>query len=71
MRLYSLKLSVKQQDGSYALVRDLVPVKDPATGNPIFWDKVSETYFRNGGKYLLSGGGAEREFEGAFVLTFR
>ena len=71
VRLYSLKLSVKQQDGSYALVRDLVPVKDPATGNPIFWDKVSETYFRNGGKYLLSGGGAEREFEGAFVLTFR
>ena len=71
VRLYSLKLREKQQDGSYALVRDLVPVKDPATGAPVLWDKVTETYFRNAGKYLLAGGGAERDFEGPFVLTIR
>ena len=70
-RCYGFKLRVKQTDGSYELVRDLVPVKDPATGNPIFWDRVSETYFRNAGKYLFAGGGAEREFEGAFVLVVR
>jgi hypothetical protein len=68
VRLYSLKLREKQQDDSYVLVRDLVPVLDPATGAPVLWDKVTETYFRNGGKYLLAGGGAERDFEGAFVL---
>ena len=62
VRLYKLKLREKQQDGSYALVRDLVPVRDPATGAPALWDKVTETYFRNSGKYLLSGGGAERPF---------
>ena len=56
VRLYSLKLRVKQQDGTYAPARDLVPVKDPATGAPVLWDRVSETYFRNGGKYLLAGG---------------
>ena len=71
VRLYKLKLSQKQQDGSYALVRDLVPVLDPVTGAPVLWDKVTETYFRNGGKYLLAGGGAERDFEGAFVLSVR
>ena len=62
VRLYKLKLREKQQDGSYALVRDLVPVRDPATGAPALWDKVTETYFRNSGKYLLSGGGSERPF---------
>ena len=71
VRLYSLKLNVKQQDGTYAPVRDLVPVKDPSTGAPVLWDRVSETYFRNAGKYLLAGGGAERDFEGPFVLTIR
>ena len=71
VRLYKLKLSQKQQDGSYALVRDLVPVLDPATGAPVLWDRVTETYFRNGGKYLLAGGGAQREFEGAFTLVVR
>ena len=62
VRLYKLKLRQKQQDGKYALVRDLVPVRDPATGAPVLWDKVTETYFRNAGKYLLAGGGWERPF---------
>ena len=56
VRVYSLKLREKQQDGSYSLVRDLVPVRDPLTGGAALWDKVSETYFRNSGKYMLAGG---------------
>ena len=71
VRLYKLKLCQKQQDGSYALVRDLVPVLDPATGAPVLWDKVTETYFRNGGKYLLAGGGAERPIESPFLMIVR
>ena len=71
VRLYSLKLRVKQQDGTYAPVRDLVPVKDPTTGAPILWDNVTETYFRNAGKYLLAGGGAERKFDNGFVILVR
>ena len=70
VRLYRLKLNVKQ-DGTYVPARDLVPVKDPATGAPVLWDKVSETYFRNAGKYLLAGGGVERELDGAFMLIVR
>ncbi len=70
-RLYSLKLRVKQQNGAFALARDLVPVRDPATGAPVLWDKVTETYFRNAGKYLLAGGGAERDFNGAFMMIVR
>jgi hypothetical protein len=70
-RVYSLKLRVKQDGGTYAPVRDLVPVIDPVTGGGALWDKVSETYFRNAGKYLLAGGGAEREMEIPFVLTVR
>jgi hypothetical protein len=71
VRLYSLKLREKQQDGSYALVRDLVPVKDPATDAPVLWDRVTETYFRNGGKYLLAGGGEERPFTPALMIYIR
>ena len=71
VRLYWLKLRQKQQDGSYALVRDFVPVKDPATGAPVLWDNVTETYFRNAGKYLLAGGGAERKFDSGFVILVR
>ena len=71
VRVYSLKLSVKQSNGTYALVHDLVPVRDPATGGGALWDRVGKRYYRNGGKYFLVGGGAEREFEGAFVLTVR
>ena len=70
-RCYGLKISVKQQDGSYALMRDFVPVRDPATGGAALWDKISETIFRNDGKYLLAGGGEERAFEEAFVLSVR
>lgn len=71
VRLYSLKLSVKQQDGTYKLARDLVPVRDPATGAPVLWDNVTETYFRNGGKYLLAGGGAERPFDSGMTIIVR
>ena len=71
VRLYSLKLKVKQQDGTYALARDLVPVKDPATGAPVLWDRVSETYFRNAGKYLLAGGGTERPLDGGVRIIVR
>ena len=71
VRLYRLKLSVKQQDGTYKLARDLVPVKDPATGAPVLWDNVTESYFRNGGKYLLAGGGAERPFDSGMTIIVR
>ena len=70
-RCRSVKLSVKQQDGSYALARDLVPVRDPVTGGGALWDKVSQTYFRNGGKYMLIGGGEERPLLPPFVLVVR
>ena len=71
VRLYKLKLRQKQQDGTYALVRDLVPVRDPATGAPVLWDNVTETYFRNVGKYLLAGGGAERPFDSGAQIIVR
>lgn len=71
IRLYKLKLREKQQDGSYALVRDFVPVRDPATGAPVLWDRVTETYFRNNGKYLFAGGGAERPFGLGFMMSLR
>lgn len=70
-RCRSLKLSVKQQDGTYALVRDLVPVLDPVTGGAAFWDKATETFFRNAGKYRLAGGGTGRAFQGAFMMIVR
>ena len=56
---------------AYALVRDLVPVKDPATDAPVLWDNVTETYFRNAGKYLLAGGGAERPFDSGVTIIVR
>ena len=72
VRLYRLRLNVKQDGATtYVPARDLVPVKDPGTGAPVLWDKVTQTYFRNAGKYLLAGGGAERVFEGAFTLVVR
>lgn len=70
-RVYSLKLRAKQQDGSYAPVRDFVPVRDPLTGGAALWDRVSETYFRNGGQFLLAGGDVERPMESPFVLVVR
>ena len=71
VRLYSLKLNVKQQDGSYAPARDLIPVRDPATGAPVLWDRVTEIYFRNSGKYLLAGGGEERDMLLPFMMIIR
>ena len=71
VRLYKLKLRQKQQDGSYALVRDLVPVRDPATGGMALWDKVTESYFRNGGKYQLAGGGAERPIAPGVIISIK
>ena len=71
VRLYKLKLRQKQQDGSYALVRDLVPVLDPATGAPVLWDRVTETYFRNSGKYMLAGGGEERPLTPGLMIFVR
>ena len=71
VRVYSLKLSVKQSNGTYALVHDLIPVRDPVTGGGALWDKVSESFFRNGGKYMLIGGGEERPMLPPFVLVVR
>ena len=70
-RVYRLKFRAKQQDGSYALVHDYVPVRDPVTGGAALWDKVSESYFRNGGKYLLSGGGAERDWQSGLGIVVK
>ena len=70
-RVYSLKLRAKQQDGTYQLVRDLVPVNDPLTGGVALWDKVSERYFRNGGKFRLTGGGAEKLLYPGAVMMLR
>jgi hypothetical protein len=70
-RCRSLKLSVKQQGGSYALVRNFVPVNDPVTGGAALWDKVSKTYFRNGGKYRLAGGGNERPLDIGMAILLR
>ena len=50
-KCYSLKLYRKDINGEYTLlVRDLLPVKDPANnGSPAFYDLVSGTYLRNRG----------------------
>ena len=70
-RCRGLKLSVKQQDGTYKPVRDLVPVKDPVTGGAALWDNVTETYFRNSNLYLLAGGGKERPFVDGLTIIVR
>ncbi|MBQ6340338.1 MAG: hypothetical protein IJI36_14455 [Kiritimatiellae bacterium] len=70
-RCRGLKLGVKQQDGTYKPVRDLVPVKDPVTGGAALWDNVTETYFRNSNLYLLAGGGAERPFDSGMTIIVR
>ena len=57
-RVYKLKFWEKQPNGSYKLTREFVPcMKD---GKAMLWDRVSETFFRNRGRYLISGGGNER-----------
>ena len=69
-RVYRLKFREKQQDGSYKLTRDFVPVKKD--GKAMLWDKVSETFFRNNGKYLIVGGGRERPWrEDGTVMSIR
>lgn len=70
-RCRALRLSVRRQDGTYALARDLIPVRDPVTGGAALWDRVSERYFRNGGKYMISGGGEERPMVLPFVMVVR
>ncbi len=70
-RVYSLKLSEKQQDGSYALVRNLIPVRDPLTGGAALWDRVNEKYYRNASKFRLLGGGQERAMVLPFLMVVR
>jgi hypothetical protein len=41
------------------------------TGGAALWDKVTETYFRNSGKYMLAGGGSERPFEPGMIIIVR
>ena len=69
-RMYKLKFREKQQDGTYKLTRDFVPVmKD---GKAMLYDRVSGTFFRNKGRYLAIGGGSEREwFEGGATIVIR
>lgn len=68
-RVHALKLRVKQADGTYKLARDLVPVRHD--GLPMFWDKVSETFFRNNGRYLIAGGGTETPWKEGLCITVR
>ena len=70
-RVYRLKLREKQQNGSYALVRDLVPVK--YDGKPMLYDKVSGRFFqkKGHGAYLATGGGEERDWQVGNVMMLR
>ena len=68
-RVYRLKFREKQQDGTYKLTRDFVPVKKD--GKAMLWDKVSETFFRNNGKYLIAGGGREWKWRENTVILIR
>lgn len=70
-RVYSLKLRAKQQNGAYAPVRDLVPVRDPLTGGAALWDKVGKRYYRSGGSFRLAGGGAERPLTPGLLVILR
>ena len=68
-RVYKLKFSEKQQDGTYKLTRDFVPcMKD---GKAMLYDNVSGRYFRNKGRYLAIGGGSERPFMRGVVISIR
>ena len=66
-RVYSLKLWQKDGNGDYALVRDLVPAKAP-DGQPALYDRVSTGWFRNAGRYALSGG-AESVWRDGFIFA--
>ena len=37
----------------------------------MLWDKVTEMYFRNGGKYMLAGGGEERKLNPGMMIIVR
>ena len=63
VRLYSFKL---WQGG--ALVRDLVPIFDPADDVPALFDKVSKRYYRDNGGYSLTAGGETTPFPGAGTI---
>ena len=68
-RVYKLKFSEKQQDGTYKLTRDFVPcMKD---GKAMLYDNVSGRYFRNKGRYLAIGGGSERPFMRGTSISIR
>ena len=66
-RVYSLKLWQKDAGGDYRLVRYLVPAKT-AYDEAALWDRVSETWFRNGGTGALSAG-AESPWSDGFVIN--
>ena len=40
-------------------------------GKAMLWDRVSETFFRNKGNYLIAGGGWEREWSEGTVVVIR
>ena len=66
-RVYSLKLWQKNAtSGEYELVRDLVPAKGPE-GAAALYDRVSQTWFRNVGRYALDGG-TESPWRDGFVF---
>ena len=68
-RVYKLKFWEKQPNGSYKLTREFVPcMKD---GKAMLWDKVSETFFRNKGNYLIAGGGWEWKWHENTVILLR
>ena len=67
-RVYSLKLWQKDGNGDYRLVRYLVPAKT-AYGEAALWDRVSETWLRNGGSGALSAG-AESPFDDGLMINF-
>ncbi len=62
VRLYYMKLWRKTGTGGWALVRHLVPVVDPRDNAPALWDKVSQTFLRNGGDWHFAGAGNEYPF---------
>lgn len=69
-RVYRLKLRERQQDGSYKLVRDLVPCR--YDGMPMLYDKVGERFFRHkGGSYFIAAGGVERDWNSGTAILIR
>ena len=70
-RVYRLKIREKRQDGTYELVRDLVPCK--YDGKPMLYDKISERFFqkKGNGRYYAAGGGAERPWQVGCAVIIR